>query len=201
MSGWSVLTCPWHERDAQSLAQRLGASVVTPAPDEGSPDLAWPLDGDGGDANLYSAGDRLPRRWHVAQGPVWKTAPIASLPEVIASSAWDGEHVYVAGEVTRIHGRACPDSIRAIDPSTGRFAWERCVRGGDPTAALTAVPGVVFESAGSILYGLRASDGAELFSFQDTSFNLFYAPATVAGGTVYVGNSDGKLFALSVGGH
>lgn len=141
------------------------------------------------------------RRGHVAQGPVWETARIASLPEVIASSAWDGVHLYVAGEVTRIRGRACPDSIRAIDPATGKFAWERCVRGGDPTAALTAVPGVVFESAGSILYGLRSSDGARLFSFQDTSFNLFYAPATVAGGTVYVGNSDGKLFALSVGGH
>lgn len=141
------------------------------------------------------------RRGHVAEGPVWETAPIASLPEVIASSAWDGVHLYVAGEETRIAGRRCPDSIRAIDPSTGTFVWERCVRGGDPVAALTAVPGIVFETAGSILYGLRSSDGATLFSFQDTSFNLFYAPATVAGGTVYVGNTDGKLFAFSVGGH
>jgi glyoxylase-like metal-dependent hydrolase (beta-lactamase superfamily II) len=55
-----VLTCPWHERDARSLAQRLGAPVVTPAPDEGSPDLAWLLDCDGSDAHLYSAGDQLP---------------------------------------------------------------------------------------------------------------------------------------------
>jgi glyoxylase-like metal-dependent hydrolase (beta-lactamase superfamily II) len=51
-----VLTCPWHERDAESLASRLGAPVFTPAPDEGSPDLAWL----GSDARLYSAGDRLP---------------------------------------------------------------------------------------------------------------------------------------------
>jgi hypothetical protein len=61
------------------------------------------------------------------------------------------------GEVTRIHGGTCTDSVRAIDPSTGKFAWERCVRGGDPTGAPTAVPDV--------------------------------------------GNSEGKLFALSVGGH
>jgi hypothetical protein len=47
-------------RDARSLAQRLGAPVVTPAPDEGSPDLAWLLDCDGSDAHLYSAGDQLP---------------------------------------------------------------------------------------------------------------------------------------------
>ncbi len=60
---------------------------------------------------------------------------------------------------------------------------------------------MIHSGAATILYGLRASDGATLFSFQDTSFNLFYAPVTVAGGTVYVGNTDGKLFALSVGGH
>jgi glyoxylase-like metal-dependent hydrolase (beta-lactamase superfamily II) len=51
-----VLTCPWHERDAESLASRLGAPVFTPAPDEGSPDLAWL----GSDARLYSVGERLP---------------------------------------------------------------------------------------------------------------------------------------------
>lgn len=33
-----VLTCPWHGRDARSLAERLGAPVFTPAPDDGSPD-------------------------------------------------------------------------------------------------------------------------------------------------------------------
>ena len=35
-----VLTCPWHERDTQSLAARLHAAVFVPPPDEGSP--AWP---------------------------------------------------------------------------------------------------------------------------------------------------------------
>jgi len=141
------------------------------------------------------------RRGHVADGPVWKTARLASVPAVIASSAWDGVHLYVAGEQTRIDGRHCADSIRALDPSTGKFVWQRCLRGGDPNAGLTAVPGtVIFAPFGSILYGLRGSDGATLFSFQDTSFNWFYAPATIAGGTVYIGNQDGKLFALSPGG-
>jgi hypothetical protein len=51
-----VLTCPWHERDAQGLAQRLGAPVFTPRPDEGSPDVAWL----GDEAQLYAAGDVLP---------------------------------------------------------------------------------------------------------------------------------------------
>ena len=55
-----VLTCPWHERDAQRLADRFGAAVFTPRPDDGSPDLAWLFGADAGDAQLYSAGDLLP---------------------------------------------------------------------------------------------------------------------------------------------
>jgi glyoxylase-like metal-dependent hydrolase (beta-lactamase superfamily II) len=71
-----VLTAPWHERDAQSLVERLGVPVFLPAPDTqddlvrkfgvtpeqaagGSPDARWLVDG-GGDAHLYSGGDRLP---------------------------------------------------------------------------------------------------------------------------------------------
>jgi glyoxylase-like metal-dependent hydrolase (beta-lactamase superfamily II) len=74
-----VLTAPWHERDTQSLVERLGMPVFTPPPDTAddlvrkygisperipngwhSPDLAWLLTGDGGEAHLYAAGDRLP---------------------------------------------------------------------------------------------------------------------------------------------
>jgi len=74
-----VLTAPWHERDAQSLVERLGVPVFTPPPDTAgdlvrkygiapeqipdgwhSPDLAWLLVEGGGDAHVYRAGDRLP---------------------------------------------------------------------------------------------------------------------------------------------
>lgn len=72
-----VLTAPWHERDTQSLVERLGAPVFTPPPDTqldlmqkfgvtaeqaagGSPDIAWLLADGGGEAHLYAAGDRLP---------------------------------------------------------------------------------------------------------------------------------------------
>jgi glyoxylase-like metal-dependent hydrolase (beta-lactamase superfamily II) len=47
-----VLTCPWHERDARSLAERLGAPLYVPPPDEGDPN---PVEG-----RVFSAGDRLP---------------------------------------------------------------------------------------------------------------------------------------------
>ena len=32
-----VLTCPWHRRDAQSLAARIGVPLYLPPPDEGDP--------------------------------------------------------------------------------------------------------------------------------------------------------------------
>ena len=47
-----VLTCPWHVRDARSLAERLGAPLHVPPPDEGDPN---PVEG-----HVFRAGDRLP---------------------------------------------------------------------------------------------------------------------------------------------
>ena len=72
-----VLTAPWHERDAETLVERLGAPVYTPLPDtaqylmetygitaeqagEGSPDVVWLLREGKGEARVYAAGDRLP---------------------------------------------------------------------------------------------------------------------------------------------
>lgn len=71
-----VLTCPWHERDARGLVERLSLAVYTPRPDtaedllrtydftapEGwaSPDVRWLVEGEAGEAHWYAAGDPLP---------------------------------------------------------------------------------------------------------------------------------------------
>ena len=72
-----VLTAPWHERETQSLVERLGVPVYAPPPDtaadlmhkfgitaeqagDGSPDLVWLRAGDAGEWHPYAAGDRLP---------------------------------------------------------------------------------------------------------------------------------------------
>lgn len=48
-----VLTCQWHRRDAEPLAERLGAPLSVPAPNPEDPDT--PVNG-----NRYAPGDRLP---------------------------------------------------------------------------------------------------------------------------------------------
>jgi len=66
-----VLTAPWHERDAQSLVERLAVPVYTPRPDTAedllrmydftapdgwiSPDVQWLLDREAGEAHWYAA--------------------------------------------------------------------------------------------------------------------------------------------------
>ena len=72
-----LLTAPWHERDTQSLVERLGVPVFTPLPDsaedlmekygitaeqagDGSPDLVWLFRENKGEARPYAPGDRLP---------------------------------------------------------------------------------------------------------------------------------------------
>jgi glyoxylase-like metal-dependent hydrolase (beta-lactamase superfamily II) len=47
-----VLTCPWHRRDAGALANRYGAPLYVPPPDEGDPS---PVAG-----TVFQEGDRLP---------------------------------------------------------------------------------------------------------------------------------------------
>ena len=72
-----VLTCPWHERDTQSLVERLGVPVFAPPPETqedlmekfgitaeqaagGSPDLRWLRESETFEKHWVLAGDRLP---------------------------------------------------------------------------------------------------------------------------------------------
>jgi outer membrane protein assembly factor BamB len=145
---------------------------------------------------IYYAFDRR----NIAAGPVWESEPIATSPDTIASSAWDGSQLYVAGHNATINGTSCESNLRAINPSTGAFVWSDCLSGGGADAAVTAVPGVVFEGLGSVLYGVAAASGEVLFQFQDTSFHWFESPAMVANGGLYIGNADGNFYKFTPGG-
>jgi glyoxylase-like metal-dependent hydrolase (beta-lactamase superfamily II) len=66
-----VLTNPWHERDARSLVERLGAPVFVPRPDDFNDDVAWlrdDLERLEKEGKVFSAGDRLPAGVEVLPG-------------------------------------------------------------------------------------------------------------------------------------
>jgi outer membrane protein assembly factor BamB len=206
--------CTTHERHAESMIE-LSAKDLSLVASWRVPKAQRVPDGDYGgtptlfDANIDGKNTELVgavakngiyyafRRYHIADGPVWTTPRLAHTTDTIASSAWDGERLYVAADATKVNGHHCDGTVRALDPATGKFLWQTCLKGGTPEAALTAVPGLVFESMGSILYALRASDGVVVATFQDPRSNWFFAPATVAGGVIYIGNSNGNLYALT----
>jgi polyvinyl alcohol dehydrogenase (cytochrome) len=143
-------------------------------------------------------------RGSVGSGPVWKTriAKAGECPQCgngdISSSAWDGTSLYVGGGNTTIQGTKCLGSADALRPSNGTIIWQNCLTGGPVIAAVTAVPGVVFLGEGGFVQAFGASTGNTLFSHQDSnSGSDFWGPASIASGSVYIGNQDGDLFAFS----
>jgi polyvinyl alcohol dehydrogenase (cytochrome) len=149
---------------------------------------------------IYYAFDRAA----VSSGPVWRqrmsvggTCPQCAKGADISPSAWEGQHLFVGSEKTKIGGRVCVGSIRELQPATGKTVWADCLRSGPVLGAITAVPGVVFVGAGNTAYAIDASTGAVLWRYKDsTSGSNFWGAADISSGQVYFGNQDGKLFAF-----
>ena len=43
------------------------------------------------------------------------------------TAAWDGSWLYVGSTSTTIGAKFCFGSVRALDPATGTFLWQRCL--------------------------------------------------------------------------
>ncbi|MEV4569774.1 PQQ-binding-like beta-propeller repeat protein [Nonomuraea sp. NPDC049419] len=80
--------------------------------------------------------------------------------------------------------------LHALDPATGRERWSR------PITATASVHGdtVFAQDDGGTLHALDAATGASRWSFQTGSH--FQTRPAVAHGLVYVGGSNGNLYAL-----
>jgi len=136
-------------------------------------------------------------------GPVW-TAQIASgggCPQCgqgsISPAAWDGTTLYVAGGKTTISGSSCKGSVRALNPATGAFIWQHCLNDGPVLAAVTLAPGLVVVCQGRYVMVISASSGTTLFPFLDSnSGSTFYGAPSISNGVIYVGNLDGRLYAI-----
>jgi outer membrane protein assembly factor BamB len=142
---------------------------------------------------------------NISNGPVW-TATIAvggQGPErgdgSISPSAWDGTNLYVGGGNTTIGGQSCQGGLRALNPATGAFIWERCMNDGPVMGAVTVVPGIVAVGEGTALWMMSTSDGHDLFKKWDLSTNSkYYAGPTIANGVVYITNKDGNFYAYGL---
>ena len=143
---------------------------------------------------IYYAFDRT----NVSAGPLWQVKLGTGTPQGsnLSSSAWDGTYLYVSAYKTTINGVTCNGSLRALDPSSGAFLWQDCL----PVNALdpvTGVPGLAILGFSTSLVIVDSSTGNTLFTFQDKNTgSKFYAPASISNGVLYVGNADGKLYAI-----
>ena len=141
----------------------------------------------------------------IHNGPLWRAhiASGGSCPQCgngsISPSAWDGTKLYAAGGSTTISGIACKGSLRALNPATGAFIWEHCMRDGPVLGAVTAVPGVVVVTQGTYVIVVNASTNQTLFRFHDTlSGSFFVSGASISNGIIYVANMDHNLYALGL---
>ena len=148
---------------------------------------------------IYYAFDRTA----INHGPIWtaKIAIAGDCPECgdgsISPSAWDGNRLYVAGGKTTINGSGCPGSLRALNPATGAFIWQHCMKNGAVIGAVSLVPGVAVAVEGSYLVLVASASGNTLFTYRgSTTTSHFYGAASISHGVVYIGNKDKKLYAL-----
>jgi outer membrane protein assembly factor BamB len=139
----------------------------------------------------------------ISNGPVWR-ATIAvggASPEggdgSISPSAWDGSKLYVAGGKTTINGDRCKGSLRALNPATGAFIWQDCMKNGSILGAVSLVPGVAAVVEGADLVLVTTTSGKTLFTNHgSTPGSHFYGAASISHGVLYIGNKDKKLYAF-----
>ncbi len=144
-------------------------------------------------------------RDNINAGPVWENVigksgdcPLCGTSQ-IAPAAYDGTNLYVATEDTTINGNSCAGSISKLDPATGNALWQDCLQDGHVLAAVTVIPGVVFVAAGPDLLAVSATDGSILKTLTDTnSGSLYFGPASIVNGVVYIGNVDDVLHAYGL---
>jgi outer membrane protein assembly factor BamB len=148
-------------------------------------------------------------RTNISGGPLW-TRPIANggtCPQCaqgsIASSVFDGSKIYAAGGgTTTINGQSCKGSLRALSPVDGTFKWETCLSG-TVMGAITMVPGVLAMVAGAHLTLVDSSTGTILYDVNPSQVTpshtgSFYGSPTISNGVLYVGSTNGNLYAFGL---
>jgi outer membrane protein assembly factor BamB len=141
-------------------------------------------------------------RTAINKGPVWQTriSVGGDCPQCggasIASAAWDGTTIYVAGGATSMGGVSCAGGMRAFNPANGALLWQRCLQDGHVLVAATAAPGIVTVGAGPAVYVFDAGDGHTLLRYAAPSGQNFWGASSISNGMLYEGNNDGNVYAF-----
>jgi outer membrane protein assembly factor BamB len=140
----------------------------------------------------------------LAAGPVWRQyiALGGECPTCddgsVSSQAVGGGALFAAGGRGAIAGGVSAGTVRALNPASGAYLWQRAVAG-DVIGALTYDNGMVLVPAGSVFEILEAKTGTVLYSY-DTGSQI-YAGISVADGVVYVTNTAGEVLAFALPAH
>jgi outer membrane protein assembly factor BamB len=88
----------------------------------------------------------------------------------------------------------------ALDAATGALRWTFPTQGIAAVSDATVASGEAILGGGRQVYALDVATGRAKWAFPAQPVpNFAYTPASLAGGTVFVGGSDGMLYALDAG--
>jgi polyvinyl alcohol dehydrogenase (cytochrome) len=138
---------------------------------------------------------------HLRSGPVWEEqiSNGGQGPQYghgdIAPAAWDGRFVYVVGGQTTVNGESCGGSVSALNPATGRPVWQDCLTN-FVLGAPAVVPGVVIIASGDAIMAIDAGSGQILSTIGFTGAEFWGSPS-ISTGTIYVGDMNNRLLAVS----
>ncbi|HEY4037118.1 MAG TPA: PQQ-binding-like beta-propeller repeat protein [Ktedonobacteraceae bacterium] len=141
-------------------------------------------------------------RNNVHQGPVWKQliaiagmCPVCELSSV-SSNTFAQDTLYVAAGDSKIDGQTFRGSVEALDPTTGTFLWNHGSIDGPVIGALAYANGLIVDGGGTDVEVLDATTGARLYSYNTN--NQIYAAPIVSHGQIFVGTTDGAMYAFGI---
>src|SRR5260370_25762422 len=121
--------------------------------------------------------------------------PICELSSVSSNTFGQGT-LYVAAGDTKIGDKTYRGSVRAMDPTTGTFLWSHGSIDGPVMGALAYTNGLIVDGAGTDVEVLDATTGARLYSYNTK--NQIYAASIVSHGEIFVGATDGTMYAFGL---
>ncbi len=135
------------------------------------------------------------RRGDLDDGPLWQRQ-ISASHNNSNSAAFDGTTLYTAAEAATVDGTRCDATVNAMNPLDGSLEWRHCIDG-RPGGGIMATGSVIALAGGHFVNVLDKSDGAPLFAYKDEAA-IVWGLATIANGSLYVGDFDGNVFAFNL---